>query len=133
MTDEELSDIETRANAATHGPWGASFPSDPVTIFGGDCDCRGYPDSVAVAAKPDSDRRDENCPHLHWVDDMKFIAHAREDIPRLIAEVRRLRAALLDIRETAREGISNLQRLESNPPQNAVAAAIEKKASDVLG
>lgn len=94
MTDDELKKIEARANAATRGPWNANFVSDPVTVFGGECDCRGYPDSVAVASKPEPDPLDEKCTHIKWIDNMRFIAHAREDVPALVAEVRRLREAI---------------------------------------
>lgn len=70
----DLDVIEARANAATPGPWGALSPradgASPVTRAGG-----------------------------AWIapftaeDDAEFIAHAREDVPALVDEVRRLRGA----------------------------------------
>lgn len=75
MTDDELKQIEARANAATPGPW--------VDV--------GY-GRIAVG--------DETGKSVHWWDwdcvehgaqdqaDGTFIAHARTDIPSLIAAVR---------------------------------------------
>lgn len=71
LTNEDLDAIEARANAATEGPWAA-------------------------------DRLEGNLDSLYsrvaevgmWLEaDAEFIAHARADVPALVAEVRRLRAA----------------------------------------
>ena len=59
MTEEQLKEIEGRANAATPGPWTLSWSST-------------------------------QCSH----EDSKLIAHAREDIPNLIAEIRRLQSLI---------------------------------------
>lgn len=85
MTQEELEAIEARANAATPGPW-ERWPDD---VDGGDgwalvSDADGEP---VVGAHP--------CPLEQCADaeaDYAFIAHARSDVPALIAEVRRLRS-----------------------------------------
>lgn len=74
MTEEQLREIEERANAATEGPW------DDLL------------DMVIVRAK-------YNLPAVinhEWGDaleaDREFICNARTDVPALIAEVRRLKA-----------------------------------------
>jgi len=78
ITDEELAAIEVRANQATKGPWkfyiegreemsGSSFvmtDGDDIYLTGG------------------------------TTQDQDFIAFARIDVPRLVQEVRRLRALL---------------------------------------
>lgn len=67
MTKERLDAIQGRADRATCGPW---------------CHwCHWCREDMPTAAKviPESD-------------DARFIAHAREDIPALLAEVERLRA-----------------------------------------
>jgi hypothetical protein len=75
MSDEELDLIEARIRKATSGPWasfvegrdhtsGSSFIRTPVS----DIELSG-----ATAA------------------DQDFVAHARDDLPRLLKEVRRLR------------------------------------------
>lgn len=82
MTEDELKAIEARAEAATPGPWETgeevSYPGrcagiwpqgDTWNIVTTDCGVYG-PELV----------------------DAVFIAHARTDVPALIAEVRRLRA-----------------------------------------
>jgi hypothetical protein len=88
MTNEELAAIKARAEAATPGPWtAAEDPTDgglwvmgkrPVRI----CDVESNTRS--------SDR-------LLEVGDVEFIAHARSDIPALLAEVERLRKVLADV------------------------------------
>lgn len=69
MTDEELAAIRARAEAATPGPW-APFGKqviDSNQLFV----LQGLGD--------------------HVYQDADFIAHAREDIPKLLAEIKRLR------------------------------------------
>lgn len=72
MTDEELKAIEERANAATPGPW------------------RGF--DTGVLSGPRWVVGNEESRQFYNLADGRFIAHAREDVPALIAEVRRLRA-----------------------------------------
>lgn len=80
MTDLDLEAIKARAEKATPGPWDVEGPNWP-----------GPDDSLEVFPK-------ELGGVLAYVqpvwDDAEFIAHARADIPVLIAEVRRLRARL---------------------------------------
>ncbi|UYZ12187.1 hypothetical protein A6764_00045 [Brevibacillus sp. WF146] len=87
ITPEELTAIRERAEKATPGPWlwsGAkvlngkymfvpqgSYLADTLITFGDTYENGGY--------------------------DAEFIAHAREDIPRLLAEIERLRTALEEI------------------------------------
>jgi hypothetical protein len=78
MTDEELTAIEARANAATMGPWKGKKNSGVVskhthfTVFDTGCGCCTEKDLSA--------------------DDAAFIAAARADVPALIDEVRRIQA-----------------------------------------
>jgi hypothetical protein len=77
MTDAELDQLEARLRAATPGPWvsyvegrdhdsGSSF----IQTSAGDIELSG----ATVA-------------------DQDFIAHARQDLPKLLMEIRRSRAA----------------------------------------
>lgn len=83
MTDDELKAIEERAKAATPGPW----------------DCT-YGGSSAWSVGPESDPQLNPVAHVRSRNegpegaDATFIAHARQDIPALSAEVRRLRGLL---------------------------------------
>ena len=73
MTDEELAAIEARVQAATPGPWKSSEQYLPLYIHGPSYgDHRGRFSAIVP-------------------EDEAFIAHAREDVPALLAEVRRLR------------------------------------------
>lgn len=78
MTDEELNIIEARANAATEGPW--RYEDDAVIEVrsGGDAwICQTF-------SKGEED-------FINHKGNGEFIAHARTDIPALIAEIRRLK------------------------------------------
>ena len=75
MTDEELHEIETRCESATGGPWRSFVEgrdhdngSDFIQTAGDDIELTGG-----------------------TVADQDFIANARQDVPKLLAEVRRLR------------------------------------------
>lgn len=76
IPDNELDAIEMRAIAAAKGPWYWGAP-------------RGYPQRVSNA------RADVICETFTNPDmpayDAEFISHAKEDVERLVAEVRRLK------------------------------------------
>ena len=96
LTDADLDAIEQRANAATKGPWENdgggeigqhfSLPEPWATVVSTDVACMSYCYGGSAAGV----ERDE---------DAEFIAHARSDVPALVAEVRRLRAAVERVRE----------------------------------
>ena len=79
LTQAELNEIKERAEKATSGPWQVASTTDGEYIL--DCD------EWVVAAT--FERRE----------DAYFVAHAREDIPRLVAEIERLQAALEELAE----------------------------------
>jgi hypothetical protein len=89
MTDDELAAIEARCAAATAGPWKAwiegrdHFAGDDVIITSAGTDIYVVPP-----------------PHRPPDADLDFIAAARQDISRLIAEVRRLRQLVGDANPT---------------------------------
>ena len=75
LTEAELQQMQARCEAATKGPWRSLVEgrdhlsgSDFIRTAGEDIELSG-----ATTA------------------DQDFIAHARQDVPRLIAEIRRLR------------------------------------------
>jgi len=85
ISDAELAAIEARVAGASRGPWESFVEGRDHTS--GD-------NFIRVGG------RDENEPDMYVlrdsvpasVADQDFIAHARQDMPRLLAEVRRLRA-----------------------------------------
>jgi hypothetical protein len=80
MTEQEIEEIEMRALAATREPWHVEYFGDG-----------GYPQRVANdAGVVVCDTHDGGG---YPATNAEFIAHARTDVPALIAEVRRLRAA----------------------------------------
>jgi len=98
LTDEEIAAIRARGAAATPGPWrsyieGRDHTSGSSFIMTGEGDLRGEDIELSGATPADQD----------------FIAHARQDIPRLLAELQRLR---------------NLgQRASSTPPRDPKSQA----------
>lgn len=81
-TEQKLDDIETRAAAATDGPWDR-YPEMGPTFFANITGeyLRGVGDfNFGVGEQADADEA--------------FVRHAQQDVTMLAAEVRRLRAAL---------------------------------------
>ena len=85
MTPERLAEIRARAEAATEGPWEATWEEgdDWWSIT-------GAPQRVGA------DGPWALCPEVATSDardpaDATFIAHARTDVPDLVAEIERLR------------------------------------------
>jgi hypothetical protein len=81
MTEEQLREIEARCNATTAGPW-ESFIEGRDHLSGDDFIRTGG--------------LDDSSPDIYLLQatqaDQDFIAHSRQDVPALIAEVRRLKA-----------------------------------------
>lgn len=90
LTEEELTIIERRAAAATPGPW-RSFAEGRDHTSGDDFIRTGGLDDACpdLYLRRDSPDRTGLVPAP--IEDQDFIAHARQDVPRLVAEVRRLR------------------------------------------
>ena len=89
MTDEELAEIEARVAAASPGPWtsfveGRDHQSGDDFIRISESDAE---DDMYVSRFGGSGSRPASTA------DQDFIAHARQDVPAMIAEIRRLRAS----------------------------------------
>jgi hypothetical protein len=104
MTEQELAEIGDLADAATPGPWYVRHLDDDYAM-----------NLVAVSTTPDSGRNERwpgfdhheivaatlvqqpryvDVADERWDENAHFIADARQSVPRLIAEVRRLRHLL---------------------------------------
>lgn len=90
MTEQELAETEARAAAATPGPWTSYVEG------------RDHLSGDAFIRFSDSDDEDDMYVPRHRstgcypasTADQDFIAHARQDVPALIDDVRRLRALI---------------------------------------
>ncbi len=83
MTEDELRAIKARCEAASPGPWksyveGRDQTSGSDFIMTGEGATRGNDIELTGATRADQD----------------FIAHARQDVPQLLAEIERLRSLL---------------------------------------
>lgn len=107
MTPERLAEIEKRVLAAAEGPW--KVDPNPMADY---CpDCEDYPCehtgqlleqcSMFDVAGP-SKVGDGECSWL-TKNDAAFIAHARQDVPDLLEEVRRLKGIIAADDERLRE------------------------------
>ena len=98
MTEDELQAMERLANAATPGPWEYDGYKE-IEAFG--------PDGRVTVLEIPQEWHEGSEYTGAWStatgsgDDMKFAAAARAAVPALVAEVRRLRAA---VREALLEG-----------------------------
>ena len=90
MNDAELAAIEARAAAATPGPWVRIRDHRWASDIYVHADARHD-----VAGRPVARVNEHYTPDV----DAEFIAHARQDVPALLAEVRRLRGAIEDYAE----------------------------------
>ena len=84
MTEDEISAALARAAAAYDGPWWSSWEgrdhqSGDSFVGTGPTDARGPDLYISADGQPAP------------VEVLDFIAHAREDVPALVAEIRRLR------------------------------------------
>jgi hypothetical protein len=78
LSDDDIAEISHRCNRATPGPW-KSYVEGRDHTSGSDFIMTEGEDIYLTGAS---------------VDDQDFIAHARQDIPKLIAEIERLRKLL---------------------------------------
>lgn len=76
MTEQELQEIEAREAAATPGPWRRGVGNTAMRV------CSAYPAKCYFICEGTN------------AADLEFVEHSREDIPALVAEVRRLRESL---------------------------------------
>lgn len=91
LSDEELDRIQRLSDAATAGPWiscvaGRNGHEDSNCIELGSCNELGCFDCMRLTGGT--------------IADQDFIANAREDVPRLVAEIRTLRKRLDSLRTT---------------------------------
>ena len=139
MTDR-LSEIQARAEAATPGPWKPFQPcneegytdwwvwrdnGDP--FYNGVVNVSGREEPGAVGDACITDGSDPEQEH----NDAAFIAHAREDIPYLLAEVERLRAAL-ELGYRATESRNLLAAASDEWGTTPMLAKFHEKAGEIL-
>lgn len=91
MTDEELKAIERRTNAATPGPWYARC-GPAWAVVESSKDVPEFMIGCFVGGREGDDGNHNDMQRANV--DVRFVAHARDDVPTLLAEVRRLRAEL---------------------------------------
>lgn len=90
MTNDELKEIEARANAATPGPWSFDYCGDVYPHYELSADGKSL---FFTGSSPDTEKGGPAMigTSSWWQQgnpNSQFIAHARTDIPKLIAAVR---------------------------------------------
>ena len=113
MTPERLDEMRKRAEAATEGPWKASDfghygrgEPESIVVHTGEfdhSDLRTFESETAVAWMPRWEGQES--------DNATFIAHARADVPALLAEVERLH----DLLNPTEDDFTQACRLCGNP------------------
>lgn len=101
MLEDELDAIRHRADAATSGPWQVHFVDDNyamnlVAVTTGEIheDWPRDSERVVAATLVQGPERYVSIADGRWDQNATFIAHACADVPRLLAEIARLRAEL---------------------------------------
>jgi hypothetical protein len=87
LTEARIAEIEARANAATEGPWQASWDTFEDTDT-----YRVEQKATELVIRTSAESYETDNDELFG--DIDFIAHARTDIPDLLDEVKRLREEL---------------------------------------
>lgn len=151
MTDDELAAIEARANAATPGPW-MSFNTDDTYAM----NIYGVTTSYELwACEPEKDNGHGNIIALTllqtpryschesrlWHENTMFIAHARADIPALIAALRAERVhhnevdLARSIIKRANEHTAEMERLRTRLAEATalINAAVELMTKEQVG
>ena len=96
LTNEELAQIKERAEKATRGKWSFVPIDDSLEYF-----IVGEDGNEAVASE------------VFMINDAAFIAHARTDIPKLIAEVEYRREKQAELLEYNRQYFAEIKRLRA--------------------
>ncbi|MCZ4602956.1 hypothetical protein O3S80_04045 [Streptomyces sp. Lzd4kr] len=112
LTDQQLNDIETRAQAATKGPWGfydgSNYADVAADLTMTSRSSYSYREKIAQLEDENywddqaHEDDDESRAPEQMAANAAFIAAAREDVPALVAEVRRLRAEVAALTEARR-------------------------------
>jgi hypothetical protein len=109
LSEQQIAEIKARADKATPGPWGIGNKTTiglGIENMGGGA--YNY-DAELAEICPDFDRafdlrgRNEEIKVASAEDDAEFVAHARQDVPALLAEVERLKAELAQLRADVAE------------------------------
>lgn len=94
LTPEDLAEIRARCEAAADGPWvgGRRLADEPVFVYGNDGDvvaeAHDWVLGFTLEGQEQRGRAEETA---------AFIAAARTDVPRLLAEVEALRALAVEL------------------------------------
>lgn len=119
LTNEQLAEIRKRAEATTAGPWYVSALAEGYIYAGGEftvvASTVEYNEDGSVHTRLDNDKS---------VDNQEFIAHARQDVPALLAEVERLRREI--------SFIAHVDLLKNAYNAEHIAVSVKCWALDVL-
>lgn len=120
MSAEALSDIAERASKATNGPWETQY---------------GYKTSSVIVRTPKGYGRiilaQDWVPRRGVVgpiqDDAEFIAHSREDIPRLLAHIAAQDARIAELQEESDYQSYAIEVLAAALPHDAARQLLEEE------
>lgn len=114
MTDEELTAIRERDEKATSGPWYSYRPDEAYRIY--------------KVYSTNDQRLEETLAEVSGLDcdpNSAFIAHARTDVPKLVAEVARLQGIIKQVREWAQNEQGESDRA-AHRAMDAATVSVEK-------
>lgn len=112
MTEKELNEIKKRADAATPGIWQVDYEVYHGMATANVKDCaivrREIGQNTIIVRQPEILNRDVQEAQQIDFQNASFIAHAREDIPKLLAEIERLKNALIQPKREVNNQLSDI-------------------------
>lgn len=119
MTPDELAEIRAREQAATPGPW-----TWTAGMIEAPPDADGGMEAVLWTANIPGEYDDDdyraalgacgNHAEEHAADNLAFIAHARKDVPALLAHIAELEAELTAMHDEAGHATARIRELEAD-------------------
>ena len=120
MTAEELRTIEARAERASAGPWKAFIEGRDQPLGGG-----SFLRTGPAGLGPDIELPGAT------VEDYDFIAHARQDLPRLVADVRRVTLSVSS-GEMTRDELDAIQTRCARASQGPWRAGVSERGRHLI-
>ena len=131
LTDEDLAAIRARVEAATPGPWVHQITTACYSVIQGGDRRSDHVHLAMMGTDGDGSPYNEPETYPNGDNDAEFIAHAREDVPALVAEVERLRNLLTGALD-AHDAFLARYRIGSNrPPAERHFKALEAAKAEV--
>jgi signal transduction histidine kinase len=144
LSEQQLAEIRGRETAATKGPWGTYDDGTGRIDIAADLEDTGHGYTCRRGiAQTDDDPIDNDPTHADWDEDTdlaqseadaQFIAHARTDVPTLLAEIDRLQAERHTTNEALDDAVAAIRAKDQRIAEleQQLAAAVRRDITSPL-